>query len=248
MMKIGIVGGVAWQSTVLYYSELCRRGEQRHLARDPRGEPSTPEMIIESLNHAKAVSYIGSDGDEASWTRFDDYHRTALERLAASGAECALIASVSPHHRFEAIVRGIRIPVISIVDAVASASARIGARQVLLLGTAITMRSPRFREEFAKHGLAAAGPRDEAVRAMTVELITDLQLGKRAGAAERLLRIVGLSIEPGLEDPPVVCLACTELPLAFETEKALATFEHGGLSFINSSVVHIEAALDCADD
>jgi len=71
-------------------------------------------------------------------------------------APSALIASVSPHQRFEAIVREIRIPVICILDTVARASARIGARQVLPLGTAITMRSPRFREEFARHALAAA--------------------------------------------------------------------------------------------
>jgi aspartate/glutamate racemase len=40
--KIGIVGGVAWPSTMDYYSEICRRGEQRQLARNPAGVPSTP--------------------------------------------------------------------------------------------------------------------------------------------------------------------------------------------------------------
>jgi aspartate racemase len=49
----------------------------------------------------KAVSYLGSGGDEVSWTRFDEYHRTALLRLAASGADFALIASNTPHHRFD---------------------------------------------------------------------------------------------------------------------------------------------------
>ncbi len=37
MKKIGIVGGVAGPSTVIYYSELCRRGEQDHLARKSEG-------------------------------------------------------------------------------------------------------------------------------------------------------------------------------------------------------------------
>jgi hypothetical protein len=76
--KIGIVGGLAWPSTVQYYSELCRRSEQWHLQRNLPLQ--TPEIAIESLNLAKAFSYIGSDGDEASWARFDAYHRTALER------------------------------------------------------------------------------------------------------------------------------------------------------------------------
>jgi aspartate racemase len=68
--KIGIVGGVGWQSTVHYYSELCRRSEQWHLAASLPGVPSTPEITIESLDLAVAISYLGSD-DEQSWSRFD---------------------------------------------------------------------------------------------------------------------------------------------------------------------------------
>ena len=246
MKKIGIVGGVGWQSTLLYYSELCRRSERRCL--DTLGVPSTPEISIESLDLVKAVSCLGSDDDEESWSQFDHYHRAALQRLEASGADFALIASNTPHHRFEAIVRGIQIPVISMLDAVAKESARIGARRVLLLGTALTMRSPRFREEFAKYGVEAAGPRDESVRAMTVELITDLQLGKIAGASARLGTIAKLSSDLPSRDQPVVCLACTELPLAFETLKTRASFEYDGMVFINTSVVHINAAFNFAVD
>jgi aspartate racemase len=88
MKKIGIVGGVAWLSTVDYYSEICRRSV-----------PSTPEMSLESLDLNKVVSYLGIDGDEESW-QFDDYHRAALQRLEASGAEFAVMASNTPHHRF----------------------------------------------------------------------------------------------------------------------------------------------------
>jgi aspartate/glutamate racemase len=44
MKKIGIVGGVAWLSTVDYYSEICRRSERWHLARNPQAVPSIPEL------------------------------------------------------------------------------------------------------------------------------------------------------------------------------------------------------------
>jgi aspartate racemase len=246
MKKIGIVGGVAWLSTVDYYSDLCRRTEQWHLARNLQGAPSTPEMSIESLNLNKAVSYLGTDDDEQSWSQFDDYHRAALERLEVSGADFALMASNTPHHRFAAIVRGIGIPVISIFEVVAKESARIGASEVLILGTSLTMRSPGFRQEFAKYGVEAAGPHDETARAMTVELITELQLGKLDGAAERLGRIAKISFERQFKAQPVVCLACTELPLAFQEKKLLATFEYDGVLYINTTAAHINAAFDFA--
>jgi len=245
--KIGIVGGVAWQSTMHYYAELCRRSE-RYLASRPPGVPSTPEISIESLDHAKAVSYIGSDGDEESWVQFDEYHRLALKRLEASGVDFALIASNTPHHRFDTIVRGIGIPVISILEVAAKESARIGAQQVLLLGTALTMSSSKVRQEFARHGVAAISPTDGTARSMTIKLIADLQLGKLEGASERLGRIAKRSFGSQASNPPAVCLACTELPLAFERMKRLATFEHDGILFLNTTVMHINAAFNFALD
>jgi aspartate racemase len=246
MKKIGIVGGVAWPSTVIYYSELCRRGEQWHLAHNLEGAPSTPEIVIESLDLNKAVAYLGADDDDASWSRFDKYHRTALERLEACGAEVAVIASNTAHHRFQAIIRGIGIPVISILDVAARECARVGARHVLILGTALTMKSAKFREGFAKHGIEAAGPHDDAARTMTAELITELQRGRSEGAAERVGRIANASFATQFTGHPVVCLACTELPLAFDEFKTLATFDYGGVSYINTTAAHINAVFDFA--
>src|SRR6266704_2055665 len=178
-----------------YYSELCRRSEQWHLARNSRDVPTMPEISIESLDLAKAISYLGSDDDEQSWSQFDDYHRRALKRLETNKADFALMASNTSHHRFEAIVRSIRIPVISILDEMAKESARIGAQQVLLLGTALTMRSSKFRETFAKYGIDASGPADESLRTMTVEVITELQLGKSESADQRLATVARLSLD-----------------------------------------------------
>jgi aspartate racemase len=115
----------------------------------------------------------------------------------------------------------------------------------LILGTRPTMRSAPFREGFTKHGVEAAAPGDETVRAMTAELITELQRGKTAGAAERVNKIATMSFEQ-FREQPAVSLACTELPLAFPDHKTLATFEHDGVVYINSSVVHINAAFDYA--
>jgi aspartate racemase len=233
MKKIGIVGGVAWASTVEYYSEICRRCEEL-------SPPATPEISIESLDLGKAVSYIGNDAHEESWSQFDEYHRAALKRLEASGAAFALIASNTPHHRLEAIVRGVAIPVVSIFEAVAKESARIEAKQVLILGTALTMSSQVFRNEFAKYGIEAAGPNDDGTRSLTVALIKDLQLGELEGAAEQLGNIAKSFSRN------VVCLACTELPLAFPSQKQLPTFESNGILYINSTIAHVNAALNFA--
>jgi aspartate racemase len=203
-------------------------------------------MSIESLDLNRAVSYLGVDGDEESWRKFDDYHRVALQRLEASGADFALMASNTPHHRFTSIVRGVRIPVINIFDETARECARLGTKSVLILGTMLTMGSAVFREEFAKHGIEASGPDDEALRAAVVGLISELQLGNQEGAAERLHTIATTAFERRFKGQPVVCLACTELPLAFEEHKKVASFERDGVLYINTTAVHINAAFNFA--
>jgi aspartate racemase len=107
------------------------------------------------------------------------------------------------------------------------------------------MSSPVFRDEFAKYGVKAAGPSDAAARSMTIELIAELQLGKREKTAERLASIAKRSFE---DTQPVVCLACTELPLAFQEQKLLASFEHDGILYLNTTAIHINAAFDFAVD
>jgi aspartate racemase len=101
-------------------------------------------------------------------------------------------------------------------------------------------------QAFAKYGVEVAGPHDETARAMTVELITELQLGKPDGAAERLAEIAKISFgrQFKAQAQPLVCLACTELPLAFQEQKVLATFEYHGVLYINTTAAHINAAFD----
>ena len=244
--KIGILGGIGWPSTVHYYSELCRRSESRELQSAATRPPTTPEMCIESLDLRHAVSLLGVDGDEASWQRFDDYHRTALRRLAASGADFAVMASNTPHHRYSAIASGVDIPVLNLFEDLALYCQAEGHRQVLILGTALTMRSQVLRDAFTAKGIDASAPADNTLRQTVLTLIAKLQRGEREGAARTIGALVREASERQFMPIPAVCLACTELPLAFPARDDRASFDFDGRAYINPSVVHVQAALSLA--
>jgi aspartate racemase len=244
MKKVGIVGGIGWQSTVDYYTDLCHRAEQQCLAANSHRAPSTPEMSIESLDMQKAISYLGSDDDEASWVQFDDYHRVALLRLAASGADFALLASNTPHHRFATIVRGVGIPVIDLYAVIAEHCARIAAGEVLILGTAFTMKSQRLRNAFARVGVQAAAPQGAAAQEV-MHLIADLNLNRLASAAGRIAQIARISFARSTASQ-TVCLACTELLLAFPEHRRTVAFEVDGIRYTNASALHMDAAFEFA--
>jgi aspartate racemase len=246
MKKIGIVGGMAWTSTVDYYSGICRRCEQWQQTRSPGSLAQMPEIAIESLDLKTAFSYLGNDDKPQSWERFDEYHRAALRRLEASGADFAVMAANSPHHRFETITQGIEIPAINLLDVVAKAACLVGTRKILILGTALAMRSSKFREPFSKRGIDAAGPADETTSAATAALVTELQLGNLEGAADKLEKIARACFSRSQLAGSAVYLACTELVLAFPGQKDAGTFEHKGLLYLNSTALHIDAAFDFA--
>lgn len=240
MKRIGIVGGVGWQSTVEYYAGLCRLSEQRRM---PKADnpPLTPEICIESLDLNTASALLGSDEDEESWRGFDEYHRTALKRLQASDAEVAAIASNTPHHRYASIVRGIGIPVLSILDATAQEAVRMGVTRVLILGTALTMESRMYPEALRRYGIEAGGPADARRRAAVVKIIAEIHRERIAGAEERIDAIARASCGGTVPPGTAICLACTELPLAFPSAKESPSFERDGVRYINTAAAHIHA-------
>lgn len=77
-------------------------------------------------------------------------------------------------------------------------------------------------------------------------MVADLQHGRNAGASDRLAQIARMSVDSQPVRRPIVCLACTELPLAFDAMKTLPVFECDDIVFINSTIVHIDAAFDFA--
>jgi aspartate racemase len=246
MKKIGIVGGIGWRPTVDYYSEICRRSEELELSRKTSGIPQIPEMAIESLDLRKAAALLGDDADEGSWREFDDYHRVALRRLQNSGADFALIGSNTGHHRFQAITHGIGIPVISIIDAAAEECKRMGARQIVILGTGLTMRSAAFRDGFGRHEVEVLPAVGGRIRETTLALIAELQRGRDNDAPRKLQEIAESALGGHSGRQAAVCLACTELPLAFPENKLDASFEHEGVRYINTTAAHINMACELA--
>jgi aspartate racemase len=244
LKKIGIVGGISWFSTVLYYKTICQLSHEHQHEREPEGPPAVPEMTIESLNINKSFNLRGQPGDEASWRRYEAYFQAALKRLEASGVDFAIIASNTPHNRYDSITRGINIPVLSIFEEVAKECARQGVRNALILGTAPTMSSPVFPVVLGKHGIIGSVPETNQDQAVVIKLIDELHAGANHEAAELIQRLVEKSLPMNSGERQAVCLSCTELPLAFPEFADAPTFEIDGVLYVNTTVIHAKAAFD----
>ena len=242
MKKIGMIGGVAWQSTVEYYRLLCAWSNAHYSARED-GPARTPPMMIESLVMRETRALRGQSGDEESWAEYDDVIRQALLRLQGAGCDFAILANNTFHMRLDQITQGVDIEILSILDAVANAAAETGATQALVLGTAVTMRSDAYARKLAARGITANAHLDDATIDGMQHLIDHAFHADPISPAGRL-ELLDVC-ERFTEDPKstVILLACTELPLAFPDHLEDPVFESDGFTFVNTSSAHIRAAL-----
>lgn len=241
MKKIGIIGGLGWPSTVDYYRLLCKKANDHFGAEGFRPPLPTPNIVIESLNIRETRKLRGKEGDDDSWVQFEAVFVAAFKRLQSAGADFGLIASNTPHMRLPGIARHLDLPIISILDATAKTAIEKNMRRVLVLGTTVTMNSPVYYDTLKSHGLAAVPKLSQLQIAELNDLIDrELYRGRTDGARERILELCHAHIK---HESDGVCLGCTELSLAFPEHQELAYFVDQGISFVNSTVAHVEAAL-----
>jgi aspartate racemase len=218
MKTVGIIGGIGPETTVIYYRLLIAAGHTR--------------IVINSVEAGTLVPLVlGQDFPAVA-----DYMCTEIRRLAAAGAEVALIAANTPHVCFEQIQRRSPIPLVSIVEATASHAASQGLRRLALFGTRVTMEGSFYPEVFARHGLTIVTPTpDERTyihdKYMN-ELFRNVVLPEtRSG----LLSIVDAMAAREAVDG--VVLGGTELSLI------LPDASHGGVPLIDTTRVHVDAVL-----
>ncbi len=241
MKKIGILGGLAWPATIEYYKAICQLSQNHHANLNLPGPSPMPEMCIESVNINYSYNRRGSFGDEHSWRDYDAYFHAALKRLEDNGVDFAIIASNTPHNRFDSITNGLNMPVLSIFEAVAKTCQINRIDEFLLLGTEPTMNSGIFPDYLKRHGISAFVPSDDTVKSKVADLISELFKGKSENGRSRMDQIVRSSYEQMEIKPKVVCLACTELPLVFEGKEQLETFEVNGVLYLNTTIIHAVA-------
>jgi len=242
MKKIGIIGGLTWPSTVDYYRLICTKTNEHFRMRGATPPYPTPNIVIESLNMNETRRLRGEERDEASWRDYDTVFRTTFMRLKTAGAELGLIASNTPHTRLKSITMGLDFPVVSILDATAILVRSLGGKRALILGTAVTMKSCVYTEILKEFGVETFPHLTENETAKLEQLInTDLYQANVGGARKTILDLCIAYVRDPASD--VVCLACTELPLAFPEHRNSALFEVNGISFVNTTVAHVDSVL-----
>ena len=132
MKKVGLIGGLSWQSTVDYYRIINEESNNR------LGNKSTVESIIFSTDLERKYNLVTSGQLETLAEEFIDI-AGSLER---AGADVIVMCTNTMHTVFNEIQASTKVPMIHIVDATGQAIKDAGISKVALLGTTFTMTQP----------------------------------------------------------------------------------------------------------
>ena len=209
MRGIGLIGGMSWESTAVYYRHL------NTLVRAQRGGLHSADILMRSLDFARVVErQVAGDWDGAAALLAD-----AAEWLVRGGAEGVLICTNTMHlvapqvaARIAAVRPGARL--IHIIDETALALRAAGRRRPLLLATRYTMEHGFYADAMARHGIEVLTPTPADRQAIHDVIFGELCQGVVLDASrERVMQVVADGIAAGADS---VILGCTEICLLLD--------------------------------
>ena len=223
--KLGIVGGMSWASTALYYDHINRGVAQR------LGGLHSARLAIESVDFAE-IAAMETAGD---WDGIAGIVVDAAKRLEQSGAEGLLIACNTVHKSYDAVAANVGIPVLHIADAAADRLAADGRSRVALLGSRFTMTEGFVRERIERRGVSLVPIEARWMDEVDRIIFEELAAGRVLRDSQRKLKT--LITELAKQKVQAVVLGCTELVLAVDVRANV-------IPVYDTSGIHARAAVE----
>lgn len=219
--KVGIIGGLGYISTAEYYRKIIEKSMDYTKSND------YPELLITSLNMTDILDFIEREAyEQLTW-----YLYRCVQNLKKAGADFAVIASNTPHIVFDKLSRMSPIPLISIIDVTIDEITRCGYKNVLLTGTAFTMKNSFYKDSLESHGIKCTVPDNAEIDAIHNTIFPELENG--IVNEQKKADFIAVCEKYAARGAEAVILGCTELPLLLKD---------GDISIpvINTMELHIE--------
>jgi aspartate racemase len=227
MRTIGLIGGMSWQSSKLYY-ERINQG-----VADRLGGAHSARIILNSMDFAP-LAQMQSDG---RWREAGAMLADMAQSLERAGADIIAITANTMHKVAAQVAASVRLPLLHIGDTLAAGLRRDGRAKPLLLGTRYTMEDPFMRDHLAAKGIEAIVP-DKADRdALHAIIYGELIRGVVTDPSRK--RVREMIEAAGEHEADSVIFGCTEIGMLFPPSDA-------GLPRYDTLELHAQALVDFA--
>ena len=230
MKRIGLLGGMSWESSMEYYRIMNEEVKER------LGGSHSADCLMYSFDFSE-IELLQHAG---KWEELTDLMVNEAMNLKKGGADAIVICTNTMHLMADDIIKGTGLPLIHIAEATAAAIAEAGIRKVLLLGTKFTMNSSFYAEKLNAEDIEMVIP-DEKDQDVVHEIIYgELVRGIISEESRQKYAdiISKMAEQEGIEG---VILGCTEIPLLIrQSDVEVKVFD--------TTAIHAAAAVDFSLD
>jgi len=225
MKTIGIIGGLAWPSTITYYHNINRSISEK------LGPRHCAELILVQTDG----DFVMQCAEDKEWDTITALLVSLAKKLEAGGADFIVIACNTVHKVVPAIENQTQLPILHIVDAVCARVREHGLHRVALLGTRTTMTDGFFTERLAQNQIETLLPSEDDQSMIHHALHTELAPGMFLPETRlRFSRVIERLVQRGAQ---AVILGCTEFGRLVKAEDC-------SVLLIDTVDVHSEMAVD----
>ncbi|MEM9545069.1 MAG: aspartate/glutamate racemase family protein [Bacteroidota bacterium] len=230
MKKIGLIGGMSWESSTIYY-QLLNKKTKEHL-----GGFHSSRCVMDSVDFAE----IEKLQHENNWEELNLMMVEAAQNLEQAGAELILLCTNTMHLCSDEIVKNTSIPFLHIATATGRKIKADNLNKVLLLGTKFTMEKDFYKNILQNDfGIEVVIPNEKDREVVHKTIYEELVLGIINPESKKIFQeIINRSKERGVEG---VVLGCTEIPLLIGPDDVT-------LPIYNTTRIHAESAVEFATE
>lgn len=206
MKRIGLIGGMSWESSSVYYRLINEEVKLR------LGGLHSAECLLYSLDFERIEALMRNN----QWDAIAKTLVNAAKTLETAGASFIILCTNTMHKLVPQVENEIAIELFHIADATADEILKSKITKVGLLGTRPTMEQDFYKNKLEDKGIQVIIP-DEKDRVIVHEIIfKELCLGTiKEQSRLEYKRIILDLILMGAEG---IVLGCTELPLLVKKE------------------------------
>jgi aspartate racemase len=220
--RIGIIGGLSWESTASYY----RYFNELFVGVN---EWSQPQLLVDSVDFGAIVPLQR----EGNWTATGEILAASAKRLERAGATVLGIGANTMHVNFQEVQGAVSIPVVDVRDAIAKESLGNGHHTMALLGTKYLIEGDFYSDRLHELGVTSVKPTEEQKERLQFIIFSELTRGIVTKGSRAYLREVASScLERGAS---IVGLCCTEFGMLMGEDESLPV--------IDSTKAHVRALL-----
>ncbi|WP_027186604.1 aspartate/glutamate racemase family protein [Desulfovibrio cuneatus] len=202
MEKLGLIGGMGPESTLIYYKQLNYGFQQANT------NNHFPAFVLENVDVHQVLQFCAVQ----DYPGLCSFLLNAIHNVAKAGATFAALAANTPHIVYEQLVPRSPIPLVSIIETTCSAVQKKQMTKVGLLGTSFTMQQDFYKKPFHAAGISVAIPCAEDAAKINTYIMQELERGIFLETTKQeFLRVIHkMQEDQGIEG---IILGCTEIPL-----------------------------------